>query len=91
MASDLTTPETVAPYNKTPLPRRSLRAMKRRWQADLERLEAAYPAKDWEGSDPALETIRNLATAIAEIDGLISCRRVGERQVLKPTPDEVAK
>jgi hypothetical protein len=46
--------------------------MKRRWKVDLARLEAAYPVQNWEASHPELETIRNLATAIAKIDGIIT-------------------
>ena len=65
---------------KPPLPRRSLRAMKRRWTGDYDRLEEAYPVHDWEESSPASETLRNLATAIAQIDGLITCTRIGDNQ-----------
>lgn len=54
------------------LTRRSLRAMRERWKVDLARLEADYPVTNWEASEPTLETIRNLATAIAEIDGIIT-------------------
>lgn len=60
------------------LPRRSLRAMRRRWEADLERLENAYPTIDWQADSPPIETIRNLATAIAQINGMITARRDGE-------------
>lgn len=58
----------------TRLTRDQLRAMRGRWQRDLDRLNAAYPeaTADWTFSMPRLETIRNLATAIAEIDGIIT-------------------
>jgi hypothetical protein len=55
------------------IPKRSLRAMRDRWQRDLDRIEAAYPIEDMaEWSDPESETQRNLATAIVWIEGLIS-------------------
>lgn len=59
------------------LKRRTLWAMKRRWQADLKRLEEAYGefSLDQTRCDPESETQRNLATAIAEIDGMIARRR----------------
>lgn len=66
------------------LSRRTLRAMKKRWQRDLDRLESFYVAAssptmvDW--SDSEHETVRNLATAIAEIDGLISMVRPTDRK-----------
>jgi hypothetical protein len=53
------------------LTRRSLRALERRWSKDLARLEAAYPVQNWEGAAPELEVVRNLATAIAEIQMLM--------------------
>lgn len=87
MAGRITT-ETVAAWNKTPLPRRSLRALRKRWKRDLARIEAAYPLEDWNRCDPASETIRNLATAVAEIDGLITCTRIGEPDPSPPHPQE---
>jgi hypothetical protein len=57
------------------IPKRSLRAMRDRWQRDLDRLETAYPVDNWEADHPTLETIRNLATAIAQIEGMISAVR----------------
>lgn len=57
-----------------PLSKRTLRAMRDRWTRDLFRLVAAYQVGNWQRSDPASETIRNLQTAIAEIDGLVTCR-----------------
>jgi len=62
------------------LPRRMLRAMRARWQRDLEKLEAAYPIEDWQADSPSLETIRNLATAIVQIDGMITAARKGDRK-----------
>lgn len=62
------------------IPRRSLRAMKARWERDLTRLEAANPVTEWSYCDHEHETVRNLATAIAEIDGIISSREA------RPTP-----
>lgn len=52
--------------------KRVLRSMKARWERDLAMLEAAYPVANWEADYPELETIRNLATAIAQIDGIIT-------------------
>lgn len=52
--------------------RARLRAMKARWQRDSDALEAAFPITDWLRSDPELETIRNLESAIAWIDGIIT-------------------
>jgi hypothetical protein len=64
----------------TVLTRRTLRAMQRRWQADLERLEQAYGefTLNPEQSNPESETQRNLATAIAEIRGMIAHHRPGK-------------
>lgn len=55
--------------------KRVLRSMKARWERDLAMLEAAYPVANWEADYPELETIRNLATAIAQIDGIITGNR----------------
>ena len=53
--------------------RRQLRAMRGRWERDLEQLESAFPIANMaEALTPEAETIRNLATAIAEIDGIIT-------------------
>jgi len=60
------------------IPRRSLRAMKARWERDLTRLEDGYPMPDWRGGTPEIETMRNLATAIAQIDGVIAAYRPGD-------------
>jgi hypothetical protein len=63
------------------LSRRSLRAMRDRWERDLDRLEAAYETKVGELSengDDSVETIRNLASAIAHVEGLIATRRTGD-------------
>lgn len=57
---------------KKTVSKRVLRSMKDRWERDLAMLESAYPVSDWEADYPALETIRNLATAIAHIDGIIT-------------------
>jgi len=60
------------------LTKRSLRAMRTRWQSDLSRLEDAFPDANDEMSShnaPEHETIRNLQTAIAQIDGIISRKR----------------
>ena len=56
-----------------PLTKRHLRAMRERWRRDLARLEASFPRLEKlpENFDSEAETIRNLATAIAEIDGII--------------------
>ena len=61
---------------------RSLRAMKRRWQADLVRLEANYRWTDRDESSPWSEVQRNLLTAIVEIDGMITRRHPHD----PPTP-----
>lgn len=61
------------------IPRLILRSMQARWQRDLDRLAAAAPIEDWEAHDPNTETQRNLATAIAQISGMITARR--------PTPE----
>lgn len=61
------------------LQRRTLRAMKRRWIADYDRLIEAYPIRDWEDSDADIETERNLVSAIAWIDGLITAVRPGDK------------
>lgn len=42
--------------------------MHRRWTNDLARLEETYPVTTWEADTPELETVRNLATAIAQIE-----------------------
>jgi hypothetical protein len=47
--------------------KRSLRAMEMRWARDLARLEAAWPEVNWDADEPRIETIRNLATAILQI------------------------
>ena len=57
-----------------PLSRRTLRAMRNRWQRDLDRLETAYPINDWEACDGPVETQRNLGTAIAWIDAIITAQ-----------------
>lgn len=50
-----------------------LRAMRDRWQRDYSRLRRAYEPIDWElPGDATVETIRNLATAIAWVDGMIA-------------------
>jgi hypothetical protein len=64
------------------LPRRTLRTMRERWQRDYDRLEQVYGS--WEegaesDGDPFIETMRNLATAIVWVDGLISSKRPGDR------------
>lgn len=59
--------------------RRTLRSMRDRWQRDLDRLEKDAPVVDYEGSDANIETQRNLATAIAEIGGMITARRPPKR------------
>jgi hypothetical protein len=61
------------------LTRRRLRTMRNRWQRDYETLLASYG--DWspEDAQPLTETMRNLATAIAEIDGIIVERRRGDK------------
>jgi hypothetical protein len=65
------------------LSRRTLRAMRDRWQKDLDRLEAVYVSADHPTmayySDSEHETVRNLASAIAEIEGLIAMARPGEQ------------
>ncbi len=59
------------------LTRRSLRSMRDRWQADLDRIEEAFPDADLvTDNDSVSETIRNLATAVAHIDGIITNRRI---------------
>ena len=65
--------------------RRSLRAMRARWERDLARLEAAYPPTAWSYCDHEHETVRNLATAIAEIDGIISARSHPGTTSMTPT------
>jgi hypothetical protein len=64
----------------TMLKRATLWAMKARWEKDLARLEKAYGefSINPEQSNAESETQRNLATAIAEINGLIAARRPGE-------------
>lgn len=49
---------------------RSLYALLHRWRADLARLERAYPVETWEADMPEVEVIRNLATAIAQMEML---------------------
>lgn len=69
------------------LTRDRLRNMRDRWQRDYEALEKAYPeaADTFGGGDGSVnETMRNLATAIAEIDGVITARRRGDRAALNP-------
>ncbi len=53
------------------LTRRQLRAMRARWQRDAETLRKVFPSVDFQWSSPEVETIRNLETAIVEIDGII--------------------
>lgn len=60
------------------LSRRTLRAMRDRWEKDLERLETAYDVRATgleENDGDNTETVRNLATAIAHIEGMISQSR----------------
>jgi hypothetical protein len=63
--------------------------MRDRWQKDLDRLEAVYVSADHptmaDYSDSEHETVRNLASAIAEIEGLIAMARPGEQA---PAPAE---
>lgn len=54
------------------LTHRGLRSIRARWERDLAVLVNAFPAIDYEASGPETETIRNLQTAIAEIDGIIT-------------------
>jgi hypothetical protein len=60
------------------LSRRTLRAMRDRWERDLERLETAYGLHlgglEANGDDNT-ETARGLLTAIAHIEGMISQSR----------------
>ncbi|QDZ07431.1 hypothetical protein FPZ24_08030 [Sphingomonas panacisoli] len=57
--------------------RRQLRAMRDRWRRDLDKLEADQPVGDrWDWATPNIEVQRNLATAIAWIDGMITGRKV---------------
>jgi hypothetical protein len=61
------------------LTKRSLYAMRARWEGDLKRIEelAGYTAAELgEGESPLAETIRNLATAIAHIDGIAASRAI---------------
>jgi len=44
--------------------RKSVQAMLRRWERDLERLEFMFPLTDWGDGDDATEVMRNLGTAI---------------------------
>jgi hypothetical protein len=67
----------------TNLSRDRLRAMQDRWQRDYDRLEAEEG--DWMDPDREdhdmgsyVETMRNLATAIAMINGMITRRRRGD-------------
>lgn len=52
--------------------RARLRAMKRRWQRDLDALEEAFPDMDYDWNCPEVEVLRNLGTAIAWVDGIIA-------------------
>lgn len=61
---------------KGKLTKRSLRAMRDRWIRDLKRLEEDFPVPDWEWDNPEVETVRNLATAIAQIDGIITNQEI---------------
>lgn len=66
------------------LSRRVLQRMQNRWEADLTRLEQHYgSASNVNAIDhgSAAETIRNLATACAEINGVITSRRRGDPKV----------
>lgn len=55
--------------------RRQLRNMRARWERDLAVLDAAFAGIDLaQASNPESETIRNLATAIGQIDGIITNR-----------------
>ena len=54
------------------IPLRSLRAMRDRWQRDLDRLESEHPIDNMpENIGDEAETQRNLATAIVYIGGMI--------------------
>lgn len=55
------------------LSRPQLRAMRDRWERDLAWLEKAYPVENWKADAPHIETQRNLATAIAQIEFIIAC------------------
>jgi hypothetical protein len=67
------TNDPYAEARRVMLDRRQLRAMRERWQRDLDRLEAAFPGLELgEEFTSETETIRNLATAIAHIDGIIT-------------------
>jgi hypothetical protein len=53
--------------------KRKLRAMRSRWERDLKTLEEAFPDLDLTVELGAeAETVRNLVTAIGEIDGIIA-------------------
>lgn len=63
------------------LPRQRLRAMQDRWQRDYDTLESTYG--DWMNDAEAdgmayIETMRNLITAIAMINGMITAHRRGD-------------
>lgn len=75
------------------LPRRRLRAMRDRWKRDYAALDAAYG--DWmdeERDDHDLgsyvETMRNLATAIGYIEGMLTARRPTDRRHFKGFPND---
>ena len=51
---------------------RQLQAMQRRWERDLETLQSAIRVDSWEADTPGIETIRNLNTAIAQINGIMT-------------------
>lgn len=54
------------------IPVRTLRAMRARWERDLCILQKGIRVDSWTADTPGIETIRNLATAIAQIDGVIT-------------------
>lgn len=65
------------------LSRRRLRTMQDRWQRDYDTLDEAYGGwhegqRGEDATGPYVETMRNLVTAIAEINGVINARRKGD-------------
>lgn len=67
--------ERVMELGKVKLTRQRLRTMRDRWQRDYDTLESVYG--DWveyaeHDGDAYIETMRNLGTAIAWIDGMIT-------------------
>jgi hypothetical protein len=66
------------------IPVKHLRRMKSKLETMVADLEAYYPGicgedDDHEICDPQMETVRNVATALAEIGGWITMRTQGHR------------